>query len=345
MIRMGRSMAEINEDVVVAENIYKKYETKIHKGFFKREKKVVMALRGVSLNVKEGEIFGLLGPNGAGKTTLIKILTTLLLPDSGRALIYGLDVVKHAKEVKRRIGVMLMGERALYWKLTGRENLEFFGSLYKVPRSTLRERIEEIVDFLQINDFIDRLVETYSSGQKVLLAFAKALVNDAPLLFLDEPTVALDPGRALEIRRKIKELRKGGKTIFLTTHIMQEAEELCDRVAIIDEGKIVAIGTPDELKRRLKGMSAIEVDFSGNMVEEIASKIGSLASIEKVAWSVISRSRGQVIRLRAICDAPREILPGVLEILLEGGAKIYYIKPEEPTLEDVFLHFTGKLLE
>ncbi|MEX0568876.1 MAG: ATP-binding cassette domain-containing protein [Candidatus Njordarchaeota archaeon] len=338
-------MNNADNDVIVAENLIKKYETKVHKGFFKKEKKTVVALRGVSLSVREGEIFGLLGPNGAGKTTLIKILTTLLLPDSGRALVYGFDVVKHADKVKRKIGVMLMGERALYWKLTGRENLEFFGSLYKVPKNILRGRIEKIVDFLQIGDFIDRLVETYSSGQKVILAFAKALINDAPLLFLDEPTVALDPRRSLDIRRKIKKLKENGKTIFLTTHIMQEAEELCDRVAIIDEGKIAAIGTPEELKSRLKGMSSIEIDFSGNRIEEIVNEIESIDGVKKVAWDVASKDSGHIIRLRAICDSPKEVLPIALEILLEKSAKIYYIKPEEPTLEDVFLHFTGKLLK
>ena len=240
-------MNNADNDVIVAENLIKKYETKVHKGFFKKEKKTVVALRGVSLSVREGEIFGLLGPNGAGKTTLIKILTTLLLPDSGRALVYGFDVVKHADKVKRKIGVMLMGERALYWKLTGRENLEFFGSLYKVPKNILRGRIEKIVDFLQIGDFIDRLVETYSSGQKVILAFAKALINDAPLLFLDEPTVGVDVQSKNVIIDHLKELNQTGTTILYTSHHLNEAEHFCKRVAIIDNGKIIVKGKPKEL--------------------------------------------------------------------------------------------------
>ena len=237
-----------------------------------------------------------------------------------------------------------MGERSLYWKLTGRENLEFFGALYRVPKDILRTRIMEIIDFLDIGEFVDRLVETYSSGQKVLLAFAKALINDAPIIFLDEPTVALDPGRALDIRRKILELKKEGKTIFLTTHIMQEAEELCDTVAIIDEGRIVAIGSPEELKATLKGMSAVEVDLVGGHIEEIASLIENIEGVRKVAWNVESSEKGHIIRLRTICDSPKEALPQIINILLDNGARIYYIKPEEPTLEDVFLHYTGKLL-
>jgi len=337
--------ATVSKDVIIAEKLEKKYETKVPSGFFRKRRKIVHALKGVSFDVKEGEIFGLLGPNGAGKTTLIKILTTLLIPDAGRATVFGFDVVKHPDEVKKRIGVMLMGERALYWKLTGRENLEFFGSLYRVPSKILKDRINQIVDFLKINEFIDRLVETYSSGQKVLLAFAKALINDAPLIFLDEPTVALDPRRALDIRQKILSLKSEGKTIFLTTHIMQEAEELCDRVAIIDNGKIVAIGTPEELKNTLKGRSAIEVDISSENAEDLANKIANIDGVHKVAWKVVSSERGHITRLRALCDSPRQILPQVVEVILENDAKIYYIKPEEPTLEDVFLYYTGKLLQ
>ncbi len=332
------------DNIVIAENLTKTYITKTPVGFLRKKTRVIRALRGVSLTVNEGEIFGLLGPNGAGKTTLIKILTTLLIPDSGRAWVLGYDVVRQPNEVRRRVGVMLMGERALYWKLTGRENLEFFGSLYKVPRGVLSDRIRWIIDFLGLQEFADRLVETYSSGQRVLLAFAKALINDALLLFLDEPTVALDPRRALDIRMKILELRNEGKTIFLTTHMMHEAEELCDRVAIIDEGKIVAIGRPDELKDALRGRSAIEVDLSGGNIDAIVDSVGAVEGVERVAWSVVSSERGQVVRIRAICDSPRMVLPEVIERILTCGGKILYVKPEEPTLEDVFLHYTGKLI-
>jgi len=330
--------------VIETHDLWKTYISKERKGLFRSKTKRIHALRGVSFSVYENEIFGLLGPNGAGKTTLIKILTTLLIPDRGYARVLGFDVVRHSDEVRKHLGVMLMGERALYWKLTGRENLEFFGALYRVPKHVLRQRIQEIVEFLGIQDFIDRLVETYSSGQKVLLAFAKALINDAPLIFLDEPTVALDPARSIEIRRKIKQLRDEGKTIFLTTHIMNEAEELCDRVAIIDEGKIVAIGTPEELKRTLKGMSALEADLFGNNVEPLLRQIERLEGVSKVAMSYEASEKGTIARLRVLCDSPREILPSVVDLILQNGLRIYYIKPTEPTLEDVFLYYTGKLL-
>ncbi len=332
-------------EVVRTIGIYKDYVSEIQKGIFKKEKKIVHALRGIDLEIYEGEIFGLLGPNGAGKTTLIKILTTLLLPDKGKAIVLGHDVVKESVEVRKKIGVMLMGERSLYWKLTGRENLEYFGALYRIPPRELKERINEIADFIGLNDFIDRLVETYSSGQKMLLAFAKALINDAPLLFLDEPTVTMDPRNAAMIRRKVKELKKDqGKTILLTTHLMHEAEQLCDRVAIIDKGRILAIGTPDELKSTLKGMSSIEIDILGNRVDELISFIKSIDGVTSVAANYVRVDHRDAIRIRVLCDSPREILPEIINQIVNEKYDLLYINPKEPTLEDVFLHYTGRLL-
>lgn len=331
-------------EVIKAVDVKKRFVVKERAGLFKKKQKIVQALKGASLEVYENEIFGLLGPNGAGKTTLIKILTTLLLPDEGRAFVMGYDVVKKPDEVKKRIGVMLMGERALYWKLTGRENLEFFGSLYHVPKKVLGDRINEIIEFLGIQEFVDRLVETYSSGQKVLLAFAKALINDAPLIFLDEPTVALDPRRAIEVRRKVLELKQEGKTIFLTTHIMSEAEELCDRIAIINDGRIVAIGTPSDLKRSLKGKSSINVEFYSLRPDDIVAKVGVMEGVYKVAWESTQRDGKSIIRMRILCDSPKDLLHRVLDVLFNYNSKVYFIKPEEPTLEDVFMHYTGRLL-
>jgi len=268
-----------------------------------------------------------------------------LLPDKGKAKVLGHDVVKESIEVRKKIGVMLMGERSLYWKLTGRENLEYFGSLYRIPTSKLKERISDIVDFIGLNEFIDRLVETYSSGQKMLLAFAKALINDAPLLFLDEPTVTMDPRNAAMIRQKIKELnREYGKTILLTTHLMHEAEQLCDRVAIIDKGRILAIGTPDELKSTLRGKSSIEIDILGNRVEGLIEFIKSLDGVMSVASNYVRINHKEAVRIKVICDSPREILPEIINRVVDDKYNLLYINPKEPTLEDVFLHYTGRLL-
>jgi len=332
-------------NVIVTENLSKIYRTRISKGLLKKEEKIVEALKGVSFEVMNGEIFGLLGPNGAGKTTLIKILTTLLIPDKGRAFVNGFDVLREPKKVKASIGVMLMGERSLYWKLTGRENLEYFAALYKIPSDVARKRINEIVEFLGIQDFIDRLVETYSSGQKMLLAFAKALINDAPLLFLDEPTVAMDPKNAAMIRSKIRQLNKElGKTILLTTHLMHEAETLCNRVAIIDKGRIIAIGTPDELKETLRGKSSIELDVLGNNIDKIVSDIKNVEGVIDVATSFIKFNSKDAVRIRVLCDAPKEILAEIIDKLIDSKVDILYINPQEPTLEDVFMHYTGRLL-
>jgi ABC-2 type transport system ATP-binding protein len=233
------------------EELSKTYYPKQRKGLFKSETTEVEALKSVSLEIEQGEVFGLLGPNGAGKTTLIKCLTTLLLPSSGDAWIHGYHVVEQENEVRAAVGCMLMGERGLYWKLTGRENLEFFGALYHLSGSDRKLRAEEIIELLHMEEIADRTVETYSSGQKMMLAFGKSLINDAPVLILDEPTNTLDVPAARELRGMVRELHWAGKTIVYTTHIMSEAETLCDRVAIVDRGEVIEMGTVPELKSSL----------------------------------------------------------------------------------------------
>jgi ABC-2 type transport system ATP-binding protein len=236
---------------VQIENLTKTYAVRQRKGIFKSEKSSVEALKGISLEVKAGEIFGLLGPNGAGKTTLIKLLTTLLLPTSGSAWVNGFNIIKEENKVRASVGCMLMGERGLYWKLTGQENLEYFGALYHLSPAERKRRGAEILALLDMEDIADRTVETYSSGQKMKLAFGKALVNDAPLLVLDEPTNTLDVPSASELRAIVRDLNAQGKTVIYTTHIMAEAETLCDRVAIIDHGQLLALGTVEALKASL----------------------------------------------------------------------------------------------
>jgi len=179
----------------------------------------------------------------------------------------------------------------------------------------------------------------------MLLAFAKALINDAPLLFLDEPTVAMDPKNAAMIRSKIRQLNKElGKTILLTTHLMHEAETLCNRVAIIDKGRIIAIGTPDELKETLRGKSSIELDVLGNNIDKIVSDIKNVEGVIDVATSFIKFNSKDAVRIRVLCDAPKEILAEIIDKLIDSKVDILYINPQEPTLEDVFMHYTGRLL-
>lgn len=324
--------------VIQIENLSKTYISKERTHIFRSRKKTVEALKKICLDIYKGEIFGLLGPNGAGKTTLIKCLTTLLLPTEGTAKIYGYDLLKNDKMIRASIGCMLMGERGLYWKLTGRENLDFFGSLYYVPQDNRTEKIEELINLLNLGDIIDRTVETYSSGQKMKLAFAKSLINDAPILVLDEPTVTMDVHSARELCTIVKDLNEKGHTIVYTTHLMQEAEELCDRVAIIDRGEIIALGTPEELKTKIERESVTKVE--GIIPEEALQHVRALQGVKKVG---LTSSNG-MSKIVVVSENSRIILPQIIRILFENGSTIEYISPEDITLEDVFLAMTGRTL-
>ncbi len=320
------------------ENLSKTYHVKQRKGLFKSERHTVEALQHISLEVKPGEVFGLLGPNGAGKTTLIKILTTLLLPTGGDAWINGFHVQNDANQVRASVGCMLMGERGLYWKLTGRENLEYFGALYHLSPADRKRRAGEILNLLDMGDLADRTVETYSSGQKMKLAFGKALINDAPLLILDEPTNTLDVPSASELRAIVRHLNAEGKTVIYTTHIMAEAETLCDRVAIIDFGKLLAIGTVDELKASLQRERVIRVD--GVIPKKALRAVQDLPGIRQATLTTVNG----INQLTIVSENGDDTLPRIIAALIQEGTTIQKLAPEEITLEDVFIAKTGRTL-
>lgn len=213
-----------------------------------RNKKTIEALKGISFTVNKGEIFGLLGPNGAGKTTTMKILTTLLAPSSGEAKILGYDCFGDEKFIRDKINFIFGGERGLYWRLSAYENLQYFGDIYKVPGKVLKQRILQLVKLVGLEGREMEKVENFSKGMKQRLQIARGLINDPEILFLDEPTIGLDPVGAKELRKIVLKLKEDGKTILLTTHYMQEADELCDRIAIINNGEIIDIGTTKQLK-------------------------------------------------------------------------------------------------
>ena len=214
----------------------------------------IAAVDHLDLTIPRGELFGLLGPNGAGKTTTIRMICTLLEPAAGTVRVWGYDARRAPTEVRRHLGVVLMGERSVYWKLTGRENLEYFAALYQVPTERARTRIPELLDRVGLTPRADDLVERYSTGMRQRLALIKAMVHDPPVLLLDEPTTGLDPQAARNIRDLIRHLhRSEGKTIILTTHYMEEADQLCERVGIIDHGRIIALDAPQVLKRAYGG--------------------------------------------------------------------------------------------
>jgi ABC-2 type transport system ATP-binding protein len=324
--------------MIQVRDLTKVYRARERRGLFRATTREIHALRGVSLDVEQGELFGLLGPNGAGKTTLIKCLTTLLLPTGGTARVNGYDVVRDEAKVRASVGCMLMGERGLYWKLTGRENLLYFAALYFVPPRERERRVAALIERLGLQEFADRPVESYSSGQKMKLAFAKALVNDAPILVLDEPTNTLDVHSARELRAIVRELNAEGRTVVYTTHVMAEAEALCDRIAIVDRGEVIALGTTEELKARIAQSGVVQVR---GVIPELA--LPALRSLPEVGETTLSNTNG-IQELVVVTTDPRRTLPAVIQALYEHGATIEDIAPSHVTLEDVFIALTGRTL-
>jgi len=300
----------------------------------KKEFNGLIAVNEISFEVKEGELFGLLGPNGAGKTTTLNMLATLIRPTSGKAFVAGFDVLKERDKVRKSIG-MVFQEPALDNYLTGRENLEFHGMMYGLSRREAKKRVKEALKIVELEEFADKLVQTYSGGMKRRLEIARALVHQPKILFLDEPTLGLDAQTRRKIWEYIKKLNKErGVTIILTTHYMEEADFLTDRVAIIDYGKIVALDTPQNLKNILGGdIISIEVDNPKN-----ARKI-----FEKLPWVKKLNQENGIFYLQV--EKGEEKIPLLIKINQEeAGFQIKSINLRKPTLEDVFLHFTGRTI-
>lgn len=228
--------------MITVKNLYRTYTIK--SGFLSRKKEIKSALTDVNFSIDSGEIFGLLGPNGAGKTTTMKIMTTLLLPTSGEVKIFGLDVTRYRKEIQNRINFIYGGERSLYWRLTAKENLMYFSDLYNVPLASVGPRVDELLSLVGLSQYSHQKVETFSKGMKQRLQIARALINNPDIIFMDEPTIGLDPAASNLLHEIILELKSKGKTIVLTTHYMKEAEQLCDRIAFIDKGKLLGVNTP-----------------------------------------------------------------------------------------------------
>jgi len=309
---------------------------------FKREpKKLFTAVDGVSLQIERGEIFGLLGPNGAGKSTTIRMLCTLLEPTSGTAHVNGYDIVKQANEVRRNLGTVLAGERSIYWKLSGRENLEYFAALYHIPPAVAKKRAEELIERMELKDRADELVEKYSTGMRQRIAISKALLARPPILLLDEPTLGLDPQAARNLRELIVDLQKEGHTILLTTHYMEEADLLSDRIGIIDTGKIIALDTPDGLKQRIGQSEIVKLEVSG-WYERIGEQLRQLNGVENLSTRNLGTDGIWEVSLQS-ADS-RAILPGVVETVNHNGTHLLNMNIVKPSLEDVFINLTGKAL-
>ena len=297
------------------------------------------AVDGIDLVVEPGEIFGLLGPNGAGKTTTMKMLATLLIPTSGTIRVLGIDPLARPREVRARLGAMLSGERSLYWKLTARENLEYFAALYHVPPGETKARIANVLAAAKLTDRADDYVERYSTGMRQRLALARALLPDPSLVVLDEPTVGLDPQASRDLRDRVRELKAQGRTVLLTTHYMEEADQLCDRVAIIDHGRIVALDTPAALKRTIRAEEVVHLEIGIDGDENaVIDRLGRSATVART-----ERSNG-TLTVTAHCASARDFVPAAFDAARSTGTTIRHVEVVPVTLEDVFLALTGRAL-
>jgi ABC-2 type transport system ATP-binding protein len=295
----------------------------------------IEAVRDIDLTVSTGEVFGFLGPNGAGKTTTVRMLCTLLPPTAGNATVAGLDVVKHAAEVRRRIGVALQ-EIGLDPVQTGRELLELQCGLYGITGPRARERAEELLELVGLTDAANRRTKTYSGGMKRRLDLASALVHSPDVLFLDEPTTGLDPASRLTIWDEVRRINAGGSTVFLTTQYLEEADKLCDRLAIIDNGEIVAQGTPEQLKAEM-GHDVVSVSVDGDHAVATETALTGLPGLERV----MVEAGGIALYVEDGAGSIAEIVRRLEREQIPTGP----ISVARPTLDDVFLKATGRRLE
>ncbi|TMD68627.1 MAG: ABC transporter ATP-binding protein [Chloroflexi bacterium] len=312
-------------------------ETKALRRVYRTGRQEVVALDGVDLQVARGERFGVLGPNGAGKTTLIKILVTLLLPSSGVALVDGLDVVTQFRELRHRIAMVSGGENVGFGMLKVKEQLWMFSQFYGMPSKPAKHRIAELLERLGLSEAADRRVSALSSGMRQKMNLIRGLITNPRILFLDEPTVALDVGAARDVRDEVRRwmAEDPTRTVILTTHYMMEADELCDRVAIVNRGRIVAEGTPAELKRRVQQDAIVDLQLSPG-----SRLLDALRGIDGVAAASVAEQDGiDRFSLQLSSDAA---LGGVMRVVEGSGRQIRGVQKREVTLEDAFVKLVGR---
>jgi ABC-2 type transport system ATP-binding protein len=301
--------------------------------FYRWRSESVLAVDNVTLQIREGELFGLLGENGAGKTTLIRMLSTTILPTSGRAVVLGHDVVREAEAVRRLIGIVTGDERSFYWRLTGRQNLEYFAALYHLPRSSIRGRIEELLEVLDVSEAADRRFDGYSTGTKQRFAIARGMLTEPKVLFLDEPTRALDPIAADELRDHIANNIVGrlGYTAVLATHTLSEAEAICDRIAIMRAGHVVQVGTVEQLRDGLGLTPTLELWVSVCP----SGLLDRLCSLPEVT-SIDVEEGGSRTQLAIHLASAEGSITDVMRTVLDARSTIYSSTMREPTLDDVY---------
>jgi ABC-2 type transport system ATP-binding protein len=293
----------------------------------------LVAVDSLNIQIEEGDVYGFLGPNGAGKTTTIRMISTLIKPTSGTACIMGFDVRNEPNRARRAIGIM--PERpGFYEEMSGRRQLRFYGEFYKIPKPKLDARIEELMDRVGMSRFIDAHIKTYSHGMRKRLAIAQALLHEPRILILDEPSTGLDPAGVQEFRELIRSLNKEGYTIFLSSHVLPEIQQVCNRVGILRRGQLVAEDTIDNLRKELEARSSDRITIQATGVDdalvERVRAIPGVASADRSAWGMM-----------VLTDQGVSVQAEVNDALVKGGAKVTGFTTLQPSLEDVFLDITG----
>ncbi|WP_239090650.1 ABC transporter ATP-binding protein [Asanoa iriomotensis] len=322
----------MTEPVIEVDGLARTFRSR--KGLIRRSSKEIEAVRGVSFAVERGELFGLLGPNGAGKTTTIKMLITLLLPTGGRARVLGHDVVAQAHAVRRKVGYVFGGDRGLYERLSGLDNLRYFAELYGVPARESKQRVGELLELVGLAGREKERVEGYSRGMRQRLHIARGLLHRPEVLFLDEPSIGIDPVGARELRATVRNLVETGTTVLLTTHYMFEADELCDRIAVIARGRIVALDTPSELKQKVTTGTVLEIDVFG-VPDGVVEKVRAEPDVLSVSVDVQGQAEVLTVHARPGTDVTQAVM-GHLD-----GSRFGRVITRQPTLEDAYIELVN----
>ena len=336
----------LSEYAIQTVNLTKTFKSKVastEAGNFLRRKTVsVNAIDDLNFEIKTGELFGLLGPNGAGKTTLVKMLCTLLPPDSGTAYVNGFDIVKQQMKVKSSLGTLFsVGERGFFWRLNGYRNLEFYAAIYNIPRQRRKERIMEVLKLVGLESGAFQLYQKYSGGMKRKLALARTLLPDPPIIILDEPTTGLDAISSRNVRDFVQRtVKETNKTVLYTTHYIEEAAQICTKIGILKQGKLIALDTPDALRAKIKKVETIYIvteEITSAQIDTMRSMPGVNDISERTDIELMPNQTAFCVELQNI-----DQLPSIFDFLFEQKIKLVNFKREEPSLEDVFIELTKK---
>jgi ABC-2 type transport system ATP-binding protein len=344
----------VENPAVEVVDIVKEYNTRVRKitsavevrEYFNvlrgKNRQTITALNKVNLTIAPGKVFGLLGPNGAGKTTLIKILSTLVLPDSGHAFVYGTDVVKHPRAVLKKLQTVLSEHFGFERRLTGRQNLEFYATLYGVPREIAKKRIDDLLEFCKLTEVGDEMFQKYSTGMTRKLLVSRALLTDASVLLLDEPTNGLDPVSASDFKIFLRDVlvKERGKTLIWATHNLFEAQQVCDTIGVLKKGEIVVKGTPSEIRNSIAEKVNLTITVSANGAASHAEGLERIAHIEGVT-RFATRKDAETANAFLDIEATRDVnYNKIFEILSATGLKITALEASQPSLEEAFVRLT-----